>query len=77
MEAGEIRVKGLIHAKKIQERIEKLSKKKVDLVSPQGKIKETTATEKIVKVDTKEVSVNCLMKLFFIELLHNRKKIMK
>lgn len=51
IEAGEIRVKGLIHAKKIQERIEKISKKKVELVSPEGKIKDTT-----VKVETKEVS---------------------
>ena len=54
LEAGEIRVKGSIHAKKIQERIEKLSKKKVELVTSKGKIKESTAT---VKVETKEVSV--------------------
>uniref|UniRef100_F6I1G8 HMA domain-containing protein n=1 Tax=Vitis vinifera TaxID=29760 RepID=F6I1G8_VITVI len=56
IEAGEIRVKGLIHTKKIQERIEKLSKKKVEIVSPQAKIKDSVATEKTVKVNTKEVS---------------------
>ena len=72
IEAGEIRVKGLIHTKKIQERIEKLSKKKVEIVSPQAKIKDSVATEKTVKVNTKEVSTVWWNSYFiFLNLINN------
>ncbi|KAK9273708.1 hypothetical protein L1049_018518 [Liquidambar formosana] len=55
-ENSEIRVTGKVDPKKIHERIEKLSNKKVEMVLPKGKIKESIAVEEKEK-DTKEVSI--------------------
>lgn len=55
MEKGEIKVKGVFDPTKIQKRLEKLSKKKVELISPKPQIKESTVTEKKVVKETKEV----------------------
>lgn len=52
---GEIKVKGDFDPVKIQKRIEKLCKKKIELVSPKVQIKESTTTQKIVVKETKEV----------------------
>ncbi|KAM2064833.1 hypothetical protein ACFX16_028182 [Malus domestica] len=54
MEKGEIKVKGIFDPTKIQKRLEKLSKKKVELISPKPQIKESTETEKKVVKETKE-----------------------
>ncbi|KAM1048823.1 hypothetical protein ACFX1X_028229 [Malus domestica] len=54
MEKGEIKVKGVFDPTKIQKRLEKLSKKKVELISPKPQIKESTETEKKVVKETKE-----------------------
>ncbi|XP_048447646.1 heavy metal-associated isoprenylated plant protein 4 isoform X2 [Pyrus x bretschneideri] len=54
MEKGEIKVKGVFDPTKIQKRLEKLSKKKVELISPKPQIKESTVTEKKVVKETKE-----------------------
>ncbi|RXI06652.1 hypothetical protein DVH24_025788 [Malus domestica] len=56
MEKGEIKVKGVFDPTKIQKRLEKLSKKKVELISPKPQIKESTETEKKVVKETKEVN---------------------
>lgn len=56
-EKGELRVKGVIDPVKIHKLIEKLSKKKVELVSPKPKIKETVAVETKVVKEIKQVSV--------------------
>jgi hypothetical protein len=50
---GEIKVKGDFDPVKIQKRLEKLCKKKIELVSPKVQIKESTTTEKIVVKETK------------------------
>lgn len=55
MGKGEIKVKGDFDPVKIQKRIEKLCKKKIELVSPKVQIKESTTTQKIVVKETKEV----------------------
>ena len=57
-EKGEIKVKGNFDAIKIQKRLEKLCKKKVELVSPKVQIKESTTTEKIVVKETKTKEVS-------------------
>lgn len=62
-EKGEIKVKGLIDVIQIQKLIKKFSKKKVELVSPQVKIKDNTAasaTAKKVTEETKQVSRSSL-----------------
>lgn len=56
MEKSELKVKGVIDPVKIQKRIEKVSKRKVELVSPKIKAKESVTVEKKVK-ETKEVSI--------------------
>lgn len=48
-EKSEVKVVGVIDAKKIHERIEKLSKKKVELLKVESKFKETVVVEKVVK----------------------------
>lgn len=55
---SELKVKGVIDPIKIHKRIEKLSKKKVELLSPKPKIKESVAAEKIVVKEIKQVSVH-------------------
>lgn len=55
-EKGELKVKGVIDPIKILKQIEKLSKRKVVLVSPIVKAKESVTIEKKVK-ETKEVSL--------------------
>ncbi|KAL6129222.1 hypothetical protein ACLB2K_072575 [Fragaria x ananassa] len=59
-EKGEIKVKGDFDPTKIQKRLEKLCKKKVELVSPKVQIKESTTTETIVVKEskTKEVAIS-------------------
>uniref|UniRef100_A0A7N0V5C5 HMA domain-containing protein n=1 Tax=Kalanchoe fedtschenkoi TaxID=63787 RepID=A0A7N0V5C5_KALFE len=61
IESGKITIKGSIDAVKIHKRIEKLSKKKVELVSPKPKVTQevATTTEKkiIVKETVKEMVV--------------------
>lgn len=52
---GEIKVKGNFDPTKIQKRLEKLCKKKIELVSPKVQIKESITTEKKVVKETKEV----------------------
>ncbi|KAG6628431.1 heavy metal-associated isoprenylated plant protein 4 [Carya illinoinensis] len=56
-EKGELKVKGAIDPVKMQKRIEKLSKKKVVLISPIVKAKESVTIEKKVK-ETKEPIVS-------------------
>jgi hypothetical protein len=53
---SELKVKGVIDPVKIQKQIEKLSKKKVELISPKPKIKEIAAVEKKVVKEIKQVS---------------------
>lgn len=55
-EKSELKVKGAIDPVKIQKRIEKISKRKVELISPKIKAKESVTVEKKVK-ETKEVSI--------------------
>ncbi|KAF2318287.1 hypothetical protein GH714_004541 [Hevea brasiliensis] len=57
IEKAEIKVKGTIDVLKIHKQIEKLSTKKVELISPQIKIKEAAATEKKVVKETKEAII--------------------
>ncbi|CAK7349250.1 unnamed protein product [Dovyalis caffra] len=53
-EKSEIKVKGAIDVIKIHKRIEKLSKKKVELVSPLAKLKESVTEKKeVVKAEAK------------------------
>ncbi|XP_075643541.1 heavy metal-associated isoprenylated plant protein 4 [Castanea sativa] len=54
MEKGELKVKGAIDPVKIQKQIEKISKRKVELISPKIKAKESVPVEKKVK-ETKEL----------------------
>lgn len=54
---GEIKVKGDFDPVKIQKRLEKLCRKKIELVSPKVQIKESTTTEKIVVKETKVVLI--------------------
>lgn len=53
MQKGEIKVKGSFDPIKVQKRIQKLSKKKIELISPKVQIKEQT--EKKVIKETKQV----------------------
>jgi hypothetical protein len=46
---GELKVRGVIDPSKIHKQIEKLSKKKVELVSPKPKIKELVEIKKVVE----------------------------
>ncbi|XP_062174749.1 heavy metal-associated isoprenylated plant protein 4 [Alnus glutinosa] len=61
---GELKVRGVIDPSKIHKQIEKLSKKKVELVSPKPKIKELVEIKKVVEeikqpiVRTTSVKVN-------------------
>ncbi|KAL9228785.1 hypothetical protein vseg_004328 [Gypsophila vaccaria] len=48
-EKSEVKVVGLIDSKKIHERIEKLSKKKVELLKLEENFKETVVVQKVVK----------------------------
>lgn len=57
LEKGEIKAKGIFDPKKIQEKIEKLTKKKIELISPKVQIKEIATTEKKVQI-TKQKQVN-------------------
>ncbi|KAJ9132192.1 hypothetical protein P3X46_034281 [Hevea brasiliensis] len=57
IEKAEIKVKGAIDVLKIHKQIEKLSTKKVELISPQIKIKEAAATEEKVVKETKEAII--------------------
>ena len=54
---GEIKVKGDFDPVKIQKRLEKICRKKIELVSPKVQIKESTTTEKIVVKETKVVLI--------------------
>lgn len=55
-EKSELKVKGAIDPVKIQKQIEKISKRKVELISPKIEAKESVTVEKKVK-ETKEVSI--------------------
>ncbi|PRQ56796.1 putative heavy metal-associated domain, HMA [Rosa chinensis] len=55
---GEIKVKGNFDPTKIQKRLQKLCKKKIELVSPKVQIKESITTEKKVVKETKEVAIS-------------------
>ncbi|PON87511.1 Heavy metal-associated domain containing protein [Trema orientale] len=55
MEKGEIKAKGSFDPIKVQKRIQKLSKKKIELISPKLQIKDTIQTEKKVTKETKQV----------------------
>lgn len=63
-EKSEIKVKGMIDVIKIHKLIEKLSKKKVELISPQIKLKEkeSAGTDQKKPKETKEVKLQ--LKLF-------------
>ena len=52
---SEVKVIGVIDSKKIHKKIEKLSKKKVELLKVEENFKETVIVEKVVK-ETKAVS---------------------
>lgn len=52
-EKSEIKVKGVIDVIKIHKLLEKLSKKKVELVSPLVKVTESVTEKKEVKVEAK------------------------
>ncbi|KAK2650930.1 hypothetical protein Ddye_018419 [Dipteronia dyeriana] len=54
IEKSEIKVKGVIDVVKIHKSIEKLSKRKVELISPQIKINKETAATEIKKLAAKE-----------------------
>lgn len=60
-EIGKITVKGVFDVVKMHKRIEKLSKKKVELVSPKPKIIQevvaASSEKKVVKETLKEVSI--------------------
>lgn len=56
-EKSEIKVKGVIDVIKIHKLIENLSKKKVELISPQVKIKESSTTEIKKPQEIKEVII--------------------
>ncbi len=58
VEKSDLKVKGVIDPIKIQKRIEKLIKRKVELVSPKITIKESSEVEKKEIKETKEVSVH-------------------
>ncbi|KAL6981473.1 hypothetical protein U1Q18_023102, partial [Sarracenia purpurea var. burkii] len=58
-EKGEIRVRGFIDEKKIQKRIEKLSKRIVQILPPPAKEMETDLAEKTVK-ETKKVATTTI-----------------
>lgn len=58
VEKSDLKVKGVIDPIKIQKRIEKLIKRKVELVSPKITIKESSEVEKKDIKETKEVSVH-------------------
>ncbi|KAF4388149.1 hypothetical protein G4B88_021845 [Cannabis sativa] len=58
MEKCEIRVKGCFDPIKVQKRIQKLSKKKIELISPKVQIKETTIIEKKVTKEIKQVRIH-------------------
>lgn len=55
MEKGEIKAKGVFDPVQIQKRLEKLCKKKIELVSPKIQIKETPVIEKKIVKEPKEV----------------------
>ena len=73
-EKGELKVKGVIDPLKIQKRLEKLSKKKVELVSPKVKIKETPVKVETKVKETKEVSVHSITINLHILLKHSENK---
>lgn len=52
---SEVKVIGVIDSKKIHQRIEKISKRKVELLKVEANYKHTVVVEKVVK-ETKEVS---------------------
>lgn len=54
-EKSEVKVVGVIDSKKIHQRIERLSKRKVELLKVEANFKHTVVVEKVVK-ETKEVS---------------------
>ncbi|XP_008232228.1 PREDICTED: heavy metal-associated isoprenylated plant protein 3 isoform X2 [Prunus mume] len=54
MEKGEIKAKGVFDPVQIQKRLEKLCKKKIELVSPKIQIKETPVIEKKIVKEPKE-----------------------
>lgn len=60
MEKGEIKAKGNFDPIKVHKRIQKLSKMKIELISPKVQVKET---EKKVIKETKQV-INTTFKLF-------------
>lgn len=55
-ESNEVKVKGAIDPLGIHKRIERLSKRKVELISPKIKIKEVETEKKVVKEAPKEVN---------------------
>ncbi|XP_021813141.1 heavy metal-associated isoprenylated plant protein 4 isoform X2 [Prunus avium] len=64
MEKGEIKAKGVFDPVQIQKRLEKLCKKKIELVSPKIQIKETPVVEKKIVKETKEpISRTILVKV--------------
>ena len=68
-EKGEIKVRGDFDPTKIQKRLEKLCKKKVELVSPKVQIKESTTTETIVVKETKTKEVVVLSLSHILQML--------
>lgn len=79
MEKGEIKAKGVFDPVQIQKRLEKLCKKKIELVSPKIQIKETPVVEKKIVKETKEVRCslspiclnNLLLNILFDFILNN------
>ncbi|KAH0980790.1 hypothetical protein GBA52_007967 [Prunus armeniaca] len=64
MEKGEIKAKGVFDPVQIQKRLEKLCKKKIELVSPKIPIKETPVIDKkIVKEPKEPISRTILVKV--------------
>ncbi|XP_030550871.2 LOW QUALITY PROTEIN: heavy metal-associated isoprenylated plant protein 4 [Rhodamnia argentea] len=57
VESNEVKVKGTIDPLGIHKRIERLSKRKVELISPKIKIKEVEIEKKVVKQPPKELPV--------------------
>ncbi|XP_056161775.1 heavy metal-associated isoprenylated plant protein 4 isoform X2 [Syzygium oleosum] len=57
MESNEVKVKGAIDPLGIHKKIERLSKRKVELISPKIKIKEVETEKKVVKERPKELPV--------------------
>lgn len=64
LEKNEVKVKGEIDAVKIHKKIERLSKRKVELISPKITVKAVDETKKVVVKETKEVRLGLELKLY-------------